>query len=281
MTPLRHNDWLQLQEAILELQEASTLAEMPATVLRSLRHVLQFDSASVQDDRGGLRCVPWLFEDQKWHPGTVGVRMMTEWNPKFTLLREAFFAASGEHHPHTVFFRRTQEGAARRLSDLMSARVLRRTALYNEICRKNGLRWQLTIYVSMPEASTLTVAACRTDGDFSERDKAALDLLRPHVARAWRRTQITSRSHANVAELGSPEALAALRALGLSPREAEVLRWVTAGKTNSEIALILGLTPGTVKFYVERILRQLGCETRTAAALIAVEALQPNPKSPA
>lgn len=66
-------------------------------------------------------------------------------------------------------------------------------------------------------------------------------------------------------------ASAARRKFDLTPREAEVLGWVAQGKTNGEIANILGLASGTVKFYVERILTKLGCETRTAAAHTALE----------
>ncbi len=66
----------------------------------------------------------------------------------------------------------------------------------------------------------------------------------------------------------SPEAL---EPLGLSRREAEVLQWVTHGKTNREIATILGLSPRTVQHHVERILRKTGVETRTAAAAVALQ----------
>ncbi len=59
-----------------------------------------------------------------------------------------------------------------------------------------------------------------------------------------------------------------LERFALTPREREVLRWLAEGKTNSEIAVILGLTTGTVKIHVERILVKLGAENRTAAALI-------------
>jgi DNA-binding CsgD family transcriptional regulator len=60
-----------------------------------------------------------------------------------------------------------------------------------------------------------------------------------------------------------------LQSLGLSRREAEVLAWVAEGKTNPEVALILGLSPRTVQTYVDRIFRKLGVETRTAAAAAA------------
>ncbi len=58
----------------------------------------------------------------------------------------------------------------------------------------------------------------------------------------------------------------AREALGLSPREAQVLAWVVEGKTNGEIGIILGARPRTVAKHLERIFRKLGVETRTAAA---------------
>jgi DNA-binding NarL/FixJ family response regulator len=66
---------------------------------------------------------------------------------------------------------------------------------------------------------------------------------------------------------------APLRALGLSPKESEVLLWVAQGKTNAETALILGITEGTVKKHLEHIYEKLGVEKRGAASLIALEAL--------
>jgi DNA-binding response OmpR family regulator/DNA-binding CsgD family transcriptional regulator len=57
---------------------------------------------------------------------------------------------------------------------------------------------------------------------------------------------------------------------GLTAREAEVLYWVVAGKTNRDIGDILGASPATVKKHLERILAKLGVETRTAAAAIAI-----------
>jgi DNA-binding response OmpR family regulator/DNA-binding CsgD family transcriptional regulator len=52
---------------------------------------------------------------------------------------------------------------------------------------------------------------------------------------------------------------------GLTAREAQVMEWVTAGKTNRDIALILDISPRTVTKHLERIFVKLGVETRTAA----------------
>jgi len=61
--------------------------------------------------------------------------------------------------------------------------------------------------------------------------------------------------------------------LGLTPRVAETLLWLTQGKTNGEIASILGNSESTVKKHVLEIFDQLGVETRTAASLRGLEVL--------
>lgn len=53
--------------------------------------------------------------------------------------------------------------------------------------------------------------------------------------------------------------------LGLTQRETEVLEWVSYGKTNAEISVILGTSPRTVQKHLEHIFEKLGVETRTGA----------------
>lgn len=64
-----------------------------------------------------------------------------------------------------------------------------------------------------------------------------------------------------------------LESLGLTPREAEVLLWVTQGKTNADVGTILAMSEKTVKIHLGHIFEKLGVETRTAAALVAMERL--------
>ncbi len=61
--------------------------------------------------------------------------------------------------------------------------------------------------------------------------------------------------------------------LGLTVREAETLLWVAQGKSNADIAGILGNSEKTVKKTLSHIFEKLGLESRTAAALRAVEIL--------
>jgi DNA-binding response OmpR family regulator len=64
--------------------------------------------------------------------------------------------------------------------------------------------------------------------------------------------------------------------LGLTTREGEVLSWLSKGKTNRDIAQILGLSPRTVDKHLEQIYAKLGVENRTAAAAIATNASRRN-----
>ena len=54
----------------------------------------------------------------------------------------------------------------------------------------------------------------------------------------------------------------------LTPREMDVLAWIARGKTNRDIAEILGMSPRTVNKHLEHIFVKLGVETRAAAAAL-------------
>ena len=58
---------------------------------------------------------------------------------------------------------------------------------------------------------------------------------------------------------------------GLSRRELEVLRLVSVGRTNREIARELFLSPRTIDMHVRNVLTKLGCRSRTEATRRAVE----------
>lgn len=62
-------------------------------------------------------------------------------------------------------------------------------------------------------------------------------------------------------------------AFSLTAREAEVLLWLSRGKTNRDIAEILAIRPRTINKHLERVFEKLGVENRAAAAVHAVRAL--------
>jgi DNA-binding NarL/FixJ family response regulator len=61
---------------------------------------------------------------------------------------------------------------------------------------------------------------------------------------------------------------------GLTSREAEVLYWISKGKTNRDIGQILGTSPRTINKHSENIYKKMDVENRTSAAAKALEYLQ-------
>jgi len=57
----------------------------------------------------------------------------------------------------------------------------------------------------------------------------------------------------------------AIRYLGISTRESEVLELLAAGHSNKEIARLLGISPNTVKTHVASLLLKLDSTRRTQA----------------
>jgi len=62
--------------------------------------------------------------------------------------------------------------------------------------------------------------------------------------------------------------------LGLTEREAEVLLWISYGKSNADISDVLEISPRTVQKHLERIYEKLGVETRAAAAAMAIRSAE-------
>jgi len=94
------------------------------------------------------------------------------------------------------------------------------------------------------------------DASFDVRDRRRIELLRPHLAFLFR--QACERN-----ALDSPQPEAAL----LTPRERDVMDWLSCGKTDADIAQLLSISPRTVHKHLEHIYVKLGVETRTAAVM--------------
>src|SRR5882757_9875677 len=104
--------------------------------------------------------------------------------------------------------------------------------------------------------------------DYLTKPVANTDLVRAIETRLRRSEQQTKREFKP--DFSSSEPLVKL---GLTPRAAEALLWLTQGKTNPDIAAILGITESTVKKHVQEVFEKLGVETRGAATLRALEVL--------
>lgn len=125
--------------------------------------------------------------------------------------------------------------------------------------------------------AVICAAIVRHNREFSPQECALMNALRPHLQQAWRNAEQFEDLKARIAANGvtMPQWNSGLleTRFGLTPRESEVLIWVAQGKTNSDAAAILGITPHTVRTHLEHVFAKLGVETRHAASLCALEVL--------
>jgi DNA-binding CsgD family transcriptional regulator len=153
------------------------------------------------------------------------------------------------HQEETLDFR------AARLSDFVGLCELRRTRIYAEWLRPYDVERWLSVGLDAPLDHTKVFNFVRGRGaDFTERDCAVLDAVRPFLAARyalWRAAQ--------------PLPVELDPAGALTVREREVLNLVAEGLTNGEIAQRLWIAPGTVRRHLEHVYDKLGVHTRTAA----------------
>jgi DNA-binding CsgD family transcriptional regulator len=140
-----------------------------------------------------------------------------------------------------------------KISDFYSARQWHSTGMYQDCLPEV----EHEIMVCLPADPGWTVGRGRTvrltffrrpGRDFSERDRALLILLRPHLQEAY--LDAERRRHP------APE---------LTPRQWDLLRLVAAGHTNTQIARRLGLSEATVRTHLENIYARLHVSSRAAA----------------
>ena len=107
------------------------------------------------------------------------------------------------------------------------------------------------------------------------RIEEILARLTTHVrnARLTRQAMNAMRQGHPTADAASASDTARLDEAALTPRETEVLSWLAKGKTNRDIADILGMSHRTVNKHLEHIFEKLGVETRAAAAALASRAI--------
>jgi DNA-binding NarL/FixJ family response regulator len=108
--------------------------------------------------------------------------------------------------------------------------------------------------------------------DYLTKPVANRDLVRAIEARLRRSQQQANREFKPDFSSTDP-----LQKLGLTARATETLLWLAQGKTNPDIATILGITESTVKKHVQEIFEKLGVETRGAATVRALEVLSSPP----
>jgi len=141
-----------------------------------------------------------------------------------------------------------------------------------EICRavrRHGLDVPVLMLTAKGQEEDVVLGLNLGADDYLTKPVAKADLLNAIRTRLQRAAQ-QARPEFNP-DFSSAKPLE--KALDLTPRVAETLLWIAQGKTNGDIAAILGISEATVKKHVLEIFQALSVETRTAASLRALEVL--------
>jgi DNA-binding CsgD family transcriptional regulator len=176
------------------------------------------------------------------------------------------FARYGLQNPIAAHFLRTRDGRATRISDLMTRRELHRLDVYRHVYGPLGVEYQIAFTLPSTAERILGASLSRCRRDFTARERDLLNLSRPYLIQIYRNALEYSRA---VAGADSELPLPRLEALGLTHRQAQVLRLTVTGRSAPEAAAALGIAPRTVHKHLEHCYRILEVTSRSEASRVA------------
>lgn len=254
MSDIDPRQWRPLFDAVYEMNTAHDHADFLTAVVTGLRRLIPADVTSIHVlDRRRNKLVHRMAPANPYTPAEI-----------------AYYAEHPHEDPLVAYFEATGDKCARRLSDVVPLRVWKKTEHFRQCQARLGFIRSLTLPVMVGRDILAGLSFDRRGVDFTRRHCQLLDAFAPHFRLAWKK-------HAApwvVEDSPEPSARERLQKLGLTPREADVLYWMTEGKQNREIAIILGRSLETVQEHVANVLRKLDQENRHAATVFALRALQ-------
>jgi DNA-binding CsgD family transcriptional regulator len=159
-------------------------------------------------------------------------------------------------HPLVEEFRRTGDGAPRRMSDFIDMGDFQRLELYEHVFKPLQSLHQIAFSIVSIPGMVIGLGLNRTHDDFTDEDLALSRLMYEQLPATFHHVQLT--------EIHELEALPS-EDLGLSDREREILILLRAGLSNQSIADAMHLAKRTVDKHLERLYRKLDVRSRTAA----------------
>jgi DNA-binding CsgD family transcriptional regulator len=167
MGPSQQPDLDSLSESLHDLYSPVSAAEFPERVFLLLLRFIACDFCSYNEQ-----------------VGSQTQRMAT--NPAYLdEIKLEIFNRYLHQHPSLRAVRATGTQAAVKISDFVTLTEWRRTDLYDAIFRPEQQDYELA-YIDLCELPNLAIALSRSRRDFSEKERAMLNLLRPHLLQAYR-----------------------------------------------------------------------------------------------
>jgi DNA-binding CsgD family transcriptional regulator len=345
MIPLSQNDSRALLSAVEIIYKPTNIDLFPTAVLSAIGKVLACNTVCYNEVHIPESRMSWITEPANALPDP--------------LLREKFNRHLQEH-PLIAHSGMKDVGGSLRISDFLTQTQFHRLALYNEYYRPLNVEYQLGTIISIDPKKIVALGLDRDHPDFSENERLCLDILRPHLAQAYRNLHTLDLMKRTIEESGkklvlvnrsgrvqavsddvwqvlskycdishssgylpdllrnwtvhersrfeyesgdlSPSLPLVISINGhnlivhfiwggtaagqdlllleetptnfgpafsddsqLTPRETEILAWLSQGKTNAEIGLALSISPRTVKKHLEHIYNKLKVHRRIGA----------------
>ena len=224
------------------------LEELSHGLLRALREAVPSDYCAIHELPADL-------------PHTVSLT-----DPPTTPEQHQAFARYASQNPIADYFLRTRDGRATRFSDLITRDQLHELDLYREVYRPLAVEYQIAFTLPSGAERILGVALSRGKRDFTAAERDLLNLARPYLIQAYR----NSLAHTDLMRATAPMIdSVALQLLGLTKRQAEVLRLVAMGYSSERAATALGISVRTAQKHLEHCYRALNVNSRSEAARVA------------
>lgn len=196
------------------------------------------------------------FFDQQGHMLNLGGNAPTLFTPELL----THLAEHVAEHPlfPGIFIERS--AIPLKISDFCAQHKFASTDIFNDFYRPIAVTHQLIVGFEVPGQGFTTCALSRSRHDFSETERTLLAFVQPHLVALLQ----LARQQATKTTGSLPSAL------GLTAREADILRLLAQGRPDKEIAQHCRISPRTVQVHLRNIYAKLGVDNRTAASLRAV-----------
>ena len=169
---------------------------------------------------------------------------------------ETFSCLAEQVHEHPLFGKIFLERSPTplKITDFCPSWQFFKSDIFNSFYRLLAVRHQLIVGFDLPGVGFTTCALSRSHRDFNEADRALLAFAQAHLA------ALLHLAHPPAS--GPADAAALANTLGLTAREADILRHLAQGRADKEIAHCCRISPRTVQNHLRSIYAKLGVDNR-------------------
>ncbi len=169
MPSVAHHALRKLSEALLELHQGATLATLAEAFLRALRLLISADIYTVD-----------IIDTHRLHGRYV------TWPANIPGADTDVLNAHLHEHPSLRMITRPKEKPVAMWSDFTTLRQFRQKGLYHDFYRCSGTNYQIALAFPVDDEATVCVVFNRRLRNFTEDDRALLQILEPHLSQAYR-----------------------------------------------------------------------------------------------